>query len=221
MSPATKPSPPSAAALGRSVVLVGLMGAGKTSVGKLLAARIGLDFIDADTEIETAAGATIEEIFAHEGEAVFRSGERRVIARLLAGPPRVIATGGGAFMDTDTRAEIRAHGISIWLRATLDTLARRTARRGGRPLLAEGDPREILARLMDERYPVYGEADITVDTGEEGADKVVERIIAALEAHLGIGPLSLPAAQKPGNGNGNGNGGAGTATARRRLRKRK
>jgi shikimate kinase len=219
MSPATKPPPPPAAALGRSVVLVGLMGAGKTSVGKLLAARFGLDFIDADTEIETAAGATIEEIFAHEGEAVFRSGERRVIARLLAGPPRVIATGGGAFMDTDTRAKIRAHGISIWLRANLDTLARRTARRGGRPLLAEGDPREILARLMDERYPVYGEADITVDTGEEGADKAVERIIAALEAHLGIGPLSLPAAQKPGNGNRN--GGAGKATARRRPRKRK
>lgn len=194
-------SPPPAAALKRSVVLVGLMGAGKTSVGRLLAARIGLEFVDADAEIETAAGATIEEIFAHEGEAVFRSGERRVIARLLTGPPRVIATGGGAFMDADTRAEVRAHAVSVWLRADLDTLVRRTARRGGRPLLAGGEPRDILARLMGERYPVYGEADITVDTGEEGADKVVERVIAALEAHIGAGPLAAPRKSRNGNDN--------------------
>ncbi len=209
------PLPAPAAALKRSVVLVGLMGAGKTSVGRLLAARIGLEFVDADAEIETAAGATIEEIFAHEGEAVFRSGERRVIARLLTGPPRVIATGGGAFMDADTRAEVRAHAVSVWLRADLDTLVRRTARRGGRPLLAGGDPRDILARLMDERYPVYGEADITVDTGEEGADKVVERVIAALESHLGTGPLAV--ARKSRNGNGNENNPA----ARPRPHKRK
>ncbi len=209
------PFPAPAAALKRSVVLVGLMGAGKTSVGRLLAARIGLEFVDADAEIETAAGATIEEIFAHEGEAVFRSGERRVIARLLTGPPRVIATGGGAFMDADTRAEVRAHAVSVWLRADLDTLVRRTARRGGRPLLAGGDPRDILARLMDERYPVYGEADITVDTGEEGADKVVERVIAALESHLGTGPLAV--ARKSRNGNGNEN----RTAARPRPHKRK
>lgn len=209
------PLPAPAAALKRSVVLVGLMGAGKTSVGRLLAARIGLEFVDADAEIETAAGATIEEIFAHEGETVFRSGERRVIARLLTGPPRVIATGGGAFMDADTRAEVRAHAVSVWLRADLDTLVRRTARRGRRPLLAGGDPRDILARLMDERYPVYGEADITVDTGEEGADKVVERVIAALESHLGTGPLAV--ARKSRNGNGNEN----KTAARPRPHKRK
>jgi shikimate kinase len=208
-------SPPPAAVLTRSVVLVGLMGAGKTSVGRLLAARIGLEFVDADAEIETAAGSTIEEIFAHEGEAVFRSGERRVIARLLTGPPRVIATGGGAFMDAETRAEVRAHAVSVWLRADLDTLVRRTARRGGRPLLAEGDPRDILARLMAERYPVYGEADITVDTGEEGADKVVERVIAALESHFGTGPLAAP--RQSGNGKGN----EGKTAARPRPRRRK
>lgn len=181
------------AAIDRSIVLVGLMGAGKTSIGRLLSGRIGLDFVDADAEIEAAAGATIEEIFATEGEAVFRSGERRVIARLLAGPPRVIATGGGAFMDASTRGEIRAHGISVWLKADLETLVKRTARRGGRPLLANNHPGKTLARLMDERYPVYAEADITVGTGDEGPEKVVDRVIAALEAHLGSGPLCPPA----------------------------
>lgn len=205
------PSQP-AAALDRSVVLVGLMGAGKTSIGRLLAARIGLDFIDADTEIEAAAGATIEEIFALEGEAVFRSGERRVIARLLAGPARVIATGGGAFMDPATRAEVHAHGVSVWLKADLDTLVRRTARRGGRPLLATGAPRDVLARLMDERYPVYAEADITVETGDEGPEQVADRVLAALEAQLGIGPLS----RGPGGAKAHGRHRTGTKTNRRR-----
>ena len=186
--------------LDRPIVLVGLMGAGKTSIGRLLAARIGLDFVDADSEIEAAAGTTIEEIFAHEGEAVFRSGERRVIARLLAGAPRVIATGGGAFMDPETRAAVHAKGTSVWLRADLDTLAKRTSRRGGRPLLKNGDPREILARLIDQRYPVYAEADITVDTGEEAPEQVVERVITALETRLGTGPLALPLDPPGGNG---------------------
>lgn len=173
-------------------MLVGLMGAGKSSVGRLLAERLGLAFLDADIEIERAAGATIEEIFAQEGEAVFRSGERRVIARLLAGPPAVIATGGGAFMDAETRARIRERGISVWLKADLDTLVGRTARRGGRPLLKQGDPREVLARLMNERYPVYGEADLVVETGEDPAEAVAARIVAALEDHLGCGPLAAP-----------------------------
>lgn len=176
--------------LDRAVVLIGLMGAGKTSVGRLLAARIGLPFVDADAEIEAAAGATIEEIFAGEGEAVFRSGERRVIARLLAEEPRVIATGGGAWMDAATRATVHARGVSVWLKADLDTLVKRTARRGGRPLLKQGEPREVLSRLMDRRYPVYGEADVTVETGDDTPEHVTERVIAALERHLGIAPLA-------------------------------
>ena len=119
----------STARLDRSVVLIGLMGAGKTSIGRILAERLGLPFVDADAEIERAAGATIEEIFARDGEAVFRSGERRVIERLLAGPPAIIATGGGAFMDASTRATVRERGISVWLKADLETLVKRTARR--------------------------------------------------------------------------------------------
>lgn len=178
--------------LDRSVVLVGLMGAGKTSIGRILAARLGLDFIDADAEIEEAAGCTIEEIFARHGEASFRSGERRVLARLLKGPVRIIATGGGAFMDADTRARIAANAVSVWLKADLETLVRRVSRRGGRPLLKGGDPREILGQLMSERDPVYALADITVETTDDPPDDVAERVIAALEAHLGRGPLAPP-----------------------------
>lgn len=200
-APANRQAPPDAAqVLGRSVVLVGLMGAGKTSVGRILAERLGLPFLDADAEIERAAGATIEEIFARDGEAVFRSGERRVIGRLLAGPPAVIATGGGAYMDATTRAAVRARAIAVWLRADLDTLAERTGRRGGRPLLKNGDPRETLARLIDERYPVYAEADLTVETGVEPAEAVAERIIAALERLTGQAPLARTA--KPASANG-------------------
>jgi shikimate kinase len=177
-------------------VLVGLMGAGKTSIGRLLAERLGLPFVDSDTEIERAGGATVEEIFAVEGEATFRSGERRVIARLLSGPPAVIATGGGAYLDPTTRATLQERAISVWLKANLDTLVKRTSRRGGRPLLNQGDPRKILATLIDERYPVYGEADLTVETGEESPEIVVKRVLAALETHLGQGPLVAPAARR-------------------------
>ena len=192
------PAPPAdvAARIGRSIVLIGLMGAGKTSIGRLLAERLGLPFVDSDAEIERAGGATIEEIFAHEGEATFRSGERRVIARLLSGPPAVIATGGGAYLDPSTRAAVRERAISVWLKASLETLVRRTARRGGRPLLKQGDPRKILATLIDERYPVYGEADLTVETGEEPPEIVARRVLAALEAHLGQGPLVAPAGRR-------------------------
>ena len=196
----------STARLDRSVVLIGLMGAGKTSIGRILAERLGLPFVDADAEIERAAGATIEEIFARDGEAVFRSGERRVIERLLAGPPAIIATGGGAFMDASTRATVRERGISVWLKADLETLVKRTARRGGRPLLAQGDPREVLARLMAQRYPVYGEADVTVETGEEPAESVTDAVIAALEAHIGASPLAVATGRKNGTGNGHANG---------------
>ncbi len=172
------------ASLPKSVVLVGMMGAGKTSVGRILASKLALPFVDADAEIEAAAQSTIEEIFAHDGEAVFRSGERRVIARLLDGPVAVIATGGGAFMNADTRARIAERGLSIWLRADLDLLLKRVARRKDRPLLKTGDMRETLTRLLAEREPVYAMADITVDSGEQSAELVADKVLAALQAHL-------------------------------------
>jgi shikimate kinase len=168
---------------GRSIVLVGLMGAGKTAIGRRLAHRVGLPFVDADHEIETAAGCTIEEIFARFGEPAFRDGERKVIARLLERPPLVLATGGGAFMDPDTRARVRARAVSIWLRADLDVLVRRVARRSNRPLLKDASPREVLERLMAARDPVYAEADLMVETDDSPAEATVERVLAALAQH--------------------------------------
>jgi shikimate kinase len=167
---------------GRGIVLVGLMGAGKSSVGRRLAARLGVPFVDTDSEIEASAGCSISEIFARHGEAAFRDGERRVIARLLEMPSQVMATGGGAFMDPVTRAAIRRHGVSVWLRAELDVLVRRCARRGGRPLLDQGDPNAVLAKLMEERYPAYAEADIVVDSSDGPHEAVVELIMARLAA---------------------------------------
>jgi len=167
----------------RTLVLVGLMGAGKTNIGRRLAHRLGLGFTDADSEIEAAAGETIEEIFERRGETVFREGERKVIARLLGNPVHVLATGGGAFMDPDTRALIRERGISIWLRADLDLLHQRVLRRNNRPLLKQGNPREILAQLIDERHPVYALADITVDTVDGPPEATLDRVMAALEKH--------------------------------------
>lgn len=164
----------------RSIVLVGLMGAGKTKIGRRLAARLGLPFFDSDEEIETAAGETIEEIFANRGEAVFRDGERRVIARLLTGQVHVLATGGGAFMDPQTRRVIAARGVSIWLRAELDVLFARVSRRSNRPLLKTPDPRAVLAELIERRYPIYTEADITIDSGYGPPDATAGRAIAAL-----------------------------------------
>jgi shikimate kinase len=168
----------------RSIVMVGLMGAGKTAIGKRLAASLGLPFVDTDKEIEQAAGCTIPEIFARYGEPAFRDGERRVIARLLAGARCVLATGGGAFMDGETRAAIRAKGLSVWLKADLDTLVRRTARRSNRPLLNSGDPREILSNLMKVRYPVYAEADVHVQSLEAPADETAQRVLDAVRRHL-------------------------------------
>ncbi|MBP2292263.1 shikimate kinase [Azospirillum rugosum] len=182
-------SPPSGPAktLPKTVVLVGLMGAGKSAIGRRLAARLHLPFVDADTEIEAAAGCTIAEIFARDGEAVFRSVERKIIARLLTEQPvHILATGGGAFMDPETRAMIRRHGLSVWLRAELDVLLARTARRTHRPLLNSGDPKEILQRLMTARYPVYAEADLTVISDERPPEATVEQVLDALEAHFGI-----------------------------------
>ena len=166
----------------RTIVLVGLMGAGKSKVGRRLALRLGLPFSDSDPEIEAAAGETIEEIFANRGEQVFRDGERRVIARLLAQPVQVLATGGGAFMDPMTRSLIGRRGVSLWLRADLDTLVARVLRRNDRPLLKRGDPRVILAELMERRHPIYAEADLTVDSGAGSPEVTVNRVIAALAA---------------------------------------
>ncbi len=177
----------------RSIVLVGLMGAGKSTVGRRLAARLELPFLDADNEIEAAAGRTIPEIFAEQGEAAFREGECRVIARLLNGPRHVLATGGGAFMDPGTRACIRAHGISVWLRADLDVLLRRCLRRNNRPLLESGDPQETLRRLMTERYPVYSQADLVVESGEGPHETVVEAILRVLAIAAGPGAVATGA----------------------------
>jgi shikimate kinase len=168
----------------RSIVLVGLMGAGKSSIGRRLAHRLGLPFVDADTEIEKAADLTIPEIFDRHGEAYFRSGEVRVVARILDAGPQVLATGGGAYMNADTRARIRARGISIWLKADLDVLMKRVKRRGDRPLLKADDPQAVLKRLMDERYPVYAEAELTVLSREATHEEVVEDVIRALAAHI-------------------------------------
>src|SRR3984893_16167200 len=155
------------AALGtRSVVLVGMMGAGKSSIGRRLAGRLGIAFVDADNEIGVAAGMTIPDIFATYGEAYFRAGETRVIARLLESGPQVLATGGGAFMNSDTRAAIGARGISVWLKAELEVLMRRIKRRQDRPLLKTDDPGETLRHLMAERYPIYAQAEITVQSRE-------------------------------------------------------
>lgn len=169
---------------GRSIVLVGLMGAGKSTVGRRLAARLGLRFRDADNEIEAAAGMSIPDIFTTYGEAHFRDGERRVIDRLLHGKPMVLATGGGAYMDPATRETIAKCGVSVWLRADLETLMRRVRKRSNRPLLQNPDPEGTMQRLIDARYPVYALADISVESREGPHEKVVETIIAALEARL-------------------------------------
>lgn len=167
-----------AAAAGRRIVLVGLMGAGKSAVGRRLAARLGMDFVDTDAEIEAAAGCTIEEIFARDGEPAFRQAERKIIARLLTErAPHVLATGGGAFMDAETRAVIARHGLSVWLRADIDVLLARTSRRNNRPLLKTGDPRTILERLMEDRYPIYAQADVVVDSDDRPLDETVERVV--------------------------------------------
>ena len=168
----------------RSVVLVGMMGAGKTSVGKRLAGRLGLTFVDADTAIEEAAKKTVSEIFAEHGEDYFRQGERRVIARLLRQPRQIIATGGGAFMNAETRAAIRAAGLSIWLKADWELLFERVRRRPTRPLLQNADPEGTLKALVDLRYPVYADADLTVQSVDVPHEAMVDAVMAALEAWL-------------------------------------
>ena len=170
----------------RSLVLVGLMGCGKSSVGRRLATVLDLPFLDADEEIERAAGQTIPEIFEAHGEAHFRDGERKVIARLLQAGPQVLATGGGAFMAEETRERIRERGLSIWLRAEIAILMRRVARRDNRPLLKTTDPEARMRMLMAERHPVYAEADVFIDSREVPHDIIVDEVIRALIA----GPLA-------------------------------
>jgi shikimate kinase len=170
----------------RSLVLVGMMGAGKSSVGRKLATRLAMPFVDADTEIETAAGMTIPEIFEVRGEPEFRSGEQRVIARLLDGGPQVLATGGGAYMNVETRRLIGQKGVSIWLKAEFDILMRRIKRRNDRPLLRTADPESMLKRLIDERYPVYALADLTIESRDVSHEVIVDEVIEALAHHLSV-----------------------------------
>jgi shikimate kinase len=165
----------------QTIVLVGLMGAGKTTVGRRLARRLSTEFIDSDFEIEKAAQMTVSDIFAKYGEDYFRAGERRVITRLLNGPTKILATGGGAFINTETRDIIKTNSITVWLDAELDVLVERTAKRDTRPLLNAGDPRTILKNLMIERGPIYQQADIRVQSSDGPHDMVVEKIIAELE----------------------------------------
>jgi shikimate kinase len=168
----------------RSLVLVGMMGAGKSAIGRKLAQRLNLPFVDADAEIERAAGMSISDIFAKHGEPYFRAGEARVIARLLEGGPQVLATGGGAFMHPQSREAIRAKGISVWLKADYDVLMKRIKRRGDRPMLKTEDPGETLRRLMQERDPIYAEADVIVNSRDVPHEIIIAEIISAVAPRL-------------------------------------
>jgi shikimate kinase len=168
---------------GRSIVLVGLMGAGKSTVGRRLAQKLGLAFVDADAEIEQAAGKAVPDIFREHGEHYFREGERKVIARLLEAGPQVLATGGGAYMNEETRRNIARLGISIWLRADLPMLMKRVRRRDNRPLLEAEDPEEVMRQLIAQRYPVYETADITVESRDVPHSAIVSDVIRALAAY--------------------------------------
>lgn len=171
-----------------TIALVGLMGAGKSAVGRRLADLYGLSFIDADNEIEQAAGMSISDIFANHGEAAFREGERKVIRRLVEGQTKVLATGGGAFMDEETRGLLNERAITIWLDADLETLLARVSRRSHRPLLEKGDKREILEGLIEKRYPVYAEALIRVESNHETVDAMVRRVSQAIQDFMDQSP---------------------------------
>lgn len=170
--------------LPKTLVLVGMMGAGKTAIGRRLGARLNVRFVDADDEIVAAAGCSIEDIFERHGEAAFRDGERRVIERLLKQPVHILATGGGAFMDDETRDLIRRHCVSLWLRVETGVLWRRVKRRDDRPLLKTADPCGTIAKLVKSRYPVYAEADIIIDSIDGPAEDTVDSVLAALAAFI-------------------------------------
>ena len=182
--PESQGSDPRAALRRKTIVLVGLMGVGKSSVGRRLATALDLPFRDADNEVEAAAGRSIPEIFAEMGEPAFRDGERRVIARLLDEPAHVLATGGGAFVNAETRALIKSKAVAVWLKADLELLARRVGRKEGRPLLKGRDPIAVLREHAQLRYPAYGEAHLTVETGDTAHGVAVEAVIQALKGHL-------------------------------------
>jgi shikimate kinase len=169
----------------RTIALVGLMGVGKSSVGRRLATTLSLPFSDTDAEVEAAAGRSISDIFADLGEAAFRDGERRVIARLLDGPPHVLATGGGAFMNPETRALIKGKALSVWLKADLEVLARRIGRKDTRPLIAGKNPLDVLKAQAEARYPAYAEADVHVETADAAHHVTVDQVLKALLAHVG------------------------------------
>lgn len=175
-------NPVAMAKLNRTVALVGMMGAGKSAVGRRLAARLDVPFKDADTEIELAAGCAVSEIFAHYGEPAFRDGERKVIARLLNEPPMILATGGGAFIDAETRARLKESAITVWINVPIDVLMQRVQRRNTRPLLQTGDPRATLEKLLTERTPIYSQADLTVESHDGPHAAPVDQILAALKA---------------------------------------
>jgi shikimate kinase len=170
--------------LPKTVALVGLMGVGKTTIGRRLADHFGLPFVDADEEIEKAAGMTIADIFANYGEKGFRDGEQRVIARLLEGEPRILATGGGALMHPLTRENLKAKAITLWLKTDIKVLAKRVANRPHRPLLKDRNPIEVLKEHVKTRYPLYEIADITVDTGDQSHVKALDQVLVALHAHI-------------------------------------
>jgi shikimate kinase len=172
---------PNVPKISRPIALIGLMGAGKSTVGRRLAKRLSVPFIDSDDEIKKAAGSSIEDIFEIYGEQEFRAGEQRVLDRLLKGGAMVLATGGGAFINDDVRKRILQSATSVWLKAGLDSLVERTSRRGGRPLLKQGDPRKTLEKLINDRYPIYGQATVTIETDKLSHDDAVDLIIQALQ----------------------------------------
>lgn len=177
---------------GRPIVLVGLMGAGKTSIGRRLAEKMGLSFVDADHEIEAAAGKSIADIFIEHGEDYFREGERKVIARLMENGEQVLATGGGAYINAETRARIKAGGVCIWLKADLDLLMRRVMKRNDRPLLRTADPQAVMRKLIEDRYPVYAEADITVECRDVQHTQMVNEVLRAMARKAAeTGPVEM------------------------------
>lgn len=171
----------------RTIVLVGMMGAGKTTIGRRLAPRLGLPFFDADLEIEKAAGMSVAELFRMHGEASFRRGEAQVMARLLQGPPCVLATGGGALLDPNTRRLIKEHGLSVWLKTDADTIMKRAGRRGTRPLLNVADPRAVIESLLKEREPLYAQADLAIESGAGPHGETVDALIEALRPLIATG----------------------------------
>ncbi|TPL86912.1 shikimate kinase [Mesorhizobium sp. B2-3-14] len=191
---ANSPGETHAALLGRlgsrSIVFVGLMGAGKTAIGRKVATMLSLPFIDSDQEIESVSRMTVPELFERYGETEFRALEQRVILRVLENGPQVLSTGGGAFMNAQTREAVAAHGVSVWLKAELDLLMDRVSKKQNRPLLKSADPRAVLERLMAERYPVYATSDVTVPTRDDRKEVIAAEVIEALCRHFGIDAIA-------------------------------